>query len=568
MLQRIRIEDYALIQDLEIELDEGLNVITGETGAGKSIIIDAITLLLGQRGNKENIRLGADKMLVQAFFDVSDNGVVSAHLKEMDIPVENGELLLSRSIDTKGRNVCRANGMLITVGQLKTLGETLVDIHSQHEHNRLFLAESHKRLLDAYGGEESRGLLAQTAEKAGQLKELRTKILATERDNRETGRLKETLEFELADIQKARLTSGEDAVLERDKKILENSEKLYDNASDAYHLLNGNEDADQLAILPGLAELTEAVGRLAAIDDAFARYTDALQSAYTDLETIAGELYTYLEGIEFDVGVLDEVEKRISQLAGLKRKYGGSVDDIIAYGDKLAAQLSQLTNRDAYRDQLKKEYMAVWREYKQISGRLYALRQRSAVKLKAEMERELHQLAMEKAEIAIVIDQDDQLISPTGQNHVEFLISANPSIPPRPIRKIASGGEISRIMLALKCIFGGLDEIDTMIFDEIDTGISGRTAQSVAEKIVRLSRKRQLICITHLPQIAAMADKHYRVEKTISGDRVDIHFRALDLPERREELARMLSGAKVTATALEHAGEMIESAETFKIPEK
>lgn len=564
MLQRINIKNYALIENLDIEFDDGLNVITGETGAGKSIIIDAITLLLGQRGNRDNIRKGAKKMVVQGVFDVLGNDPMLKHLEELEIEIENGELLLSRSIDERGKNICRANGVLVTVTQLKTIGENLIDIHSQHEHNSLFRTESHRILLDTFGGQPIAQLLEKTTQMAGELKILRTNILETERDQREIERQKENYQFELKEISEAHLEPGEDEYLTQEKNILENSEKLFTNANEAYQILNGGEELDTTTILSELSRMGEYLAVLGTIDPIFKSFEKTVEEAYSDLENLSGELYTYIDHIDFDMDTLDEVEKRLIIIAGLKRKYGETVDEIIAYGAEVARALSQITNQDEYKDQLKQQYLEVWDAYKIVAMELNTKRHDIAEQLAEIMVQELKDLAMEKAVIKVDIQQDDKRISPTGQDHVEFLISVNPGIAPKPIRKVASGGEISRIMLALKGVFGGMDTIITMIFDEIDTGISGRTAQAVAEKILKLSRNRQIICITHLPQIAAMADRHFRVEKDLDENSVEVHFEELTDAERTEELARMLSGAEITQTTYDHAKEMLEMTKNLK----
>ncbi|MDD4690651.1 MAG: DNA repair protein RecN [Eubacterium aggregans] len=564
MLQRINIKNYALIENLDIEFDDGLNVITGETGAGKSIIIDAITLLLGQRGNRDNIRKGAKKMVVQGVFDVLGNDPMLKHLEELEIEIENGELLLSRSIDERGKNICRANGVLVTVTQLKTIGENLIDIHSQHEHNSLFRTESHRILLDTFGGQPIAQLLEKTTQMAGELKILRTNILETERDQREIERQKENYQFELKEISEAHLEPGEDEYLTQEKNILENSEKLFTNANEAYQILNGGEELDTTTILSELSRMGEYLAVLGTIDPIFKSFEKTVEEAYSDLENLSGELYTYIDHIDFDMDTLDEVEKRLIVIAGLKRKYGETVDEIITYGAEVARALSQITNQDEYKDQLKQQYLEVWDAYKIVAMELNTKRHDIAEQLAEIMVQELKDLAMEKAVIKVDIQQDDKRISPTGQDHVEFLISVNPGIAPKPIRKVASGGEISRIMLALKGVFGGMDTIITMIFDEIDTGISGRTAQAVAEKILKLSRNRQIICITHLPQIAAMADRHFRVEKDLDENSVEVHFEELTDAERTEELARMLSGAEITQTTYDHAKEMLEMTKNLK----
>jgi len=568
MLTNISIKNYALIDYLNVDLHQGLNVITGETGAGKSIIIDALTLLLGYRANKSNIREGTKKMTVQGLFEITDNKNVKAVLEKFDIDFEEDQLILSRMIDQRGKNVCRANGVIITVAQLRMIGNDLIDIHSQHEHQSLFQRDNHRKLLDALGGSESEELLEKASEYATILRETVKKIRHLENDARALERQKEMDAYELKDIQSANLKQDEDESLENEKRRLENSEQLFTNSNEAYELLNGNEKDYENGLLTKVSELRRRIEELANIDVFFESYQTTLDSVYHDLENLSMEIANYIDTVDFEVDRLDEVEKRLSIIDQLKRKYGGSIQEIISYGDNLAHQLEGLSNRDEQIENLKIENKKCFDEYLVVAEQLHELRIKSAHVLKEGLERELKDLSMEKAKVEVSVERERKLVSPTGQDTVEFLISTNPGTSPKPLRKIASGGEMSRIMLSIKCIFGDHDRIQTMIFDEIDTGISGRTAQAVAEKIFTLSQTHQIICITHLPQITAMADNHFYVEKRADDQDTQVNFKQLDEAQRTEELARMLSGAEMTQKTLEHAYEMLEMTKAIKLKRK
>lgn len=559
MLKRISIANYALIDKLEVDFDDRLNVITGETGAGKSIVIDALTLILGQRGNRKNIRAGAGKLSVQGVFEIDPEGPVAKKLSDMAIPVEDRTLILNRSLTQNGRNTCRINGFAVTVAQLKAIGQDLVDIHSQHENNSLFQAAAQRRLLDAWGGSEVAELLSQTRQQAERLKELSRQIKAQAQDDRELARQKQVLAFEIKDIEDAHLRAGEDETLEKEQRILENSEMLFSQVETGRQLLNGRDD-DTDGMLSQLSEVQRIVKRLSQFDDAFKPYQAALETASAELSELAIELASYQEDLNFEPGRLDEVEKRLSLIDSLKRKYGDTVEEIIVYGAHLNEQYDNLAHHDDRLNAMKKEYAELWKAYRQTARVLHEKRTQAAKSLEAAIEGQLADLAMPRARFVISVDEDEQIIAPWGNDQVNFKISVNPGTPIRLLKEVASGGEISRIMLAIKCIFGRYDRVETMIFDEIDTGISGRTAQVVAEKILQLSRERQVITITHLPQITAMADAHFRVVKQGDDSTTQVSFDRLDDTESRDELARMLSGAKVTDLSETHAKEMLAMA--------
>ena len=555
MLKRISIANYALIDKLEVDFDDRLNVITGETGAGKSIVIDALTLILGQRGNRKNIRAGAGKLSVQGVFEIDPEGPVAKKLSDMAIPVEDRTLILNRSLTQNGRNTCRINGFAVTVAQLKAIGQDLVDIHSQHENNSLFQAAAQRRLLDAWGGSEVAELLSQTRQQAERLKELSRQIKAQAQDDRELARQKQVLAFEIKDIEDAHLRAGEDETLEKEQRILENSEMLFSQVETGRQLLNGRDD-DTDGMLSQLSEVQRIVKRLSQFDDAFKPYQAALETASAELSELAIELASYQEDLNFEPGRLDEVEKRLSLIDSLKRKYGDTVEEIIAYGAHLNEQYDNLAHHDDRLNAMKKEYAELWKAYRQTARVLHEKRTQAAKSLEAAIEGQLADLAMPRARFVISVDEDEQIIAPWGNDQVNFKISVNPGTPIRLLKEVASGGEISRIMLAIKCIFGRYDRVETMIFDEIDTGISGRTAQMVSEKLTRIGRKRQVLCITHLPQIAAMADHHFLIEKRIEGNRSVTSVREIEGKEITEELARLIGGTRITDGVLQTAEEM------------
>ncbi|AWW28227.1 DNA repair protein RecN [Acetobacterium sp. KB-1] len=571
MLRNLVVNDYALIDYLSVDFDPRLNVITGETGAGKSIVIDALTLVLGNRGNKTNIRQGKHKMTVQGLFDISEQPGLINKCEEYGIPMEEEQLILTREMDDRGRNICRANGLIITVAQLKKLGDKLIDIHGQHEHQSLFKRENHRQLLDAFGGEKSRKYREQAAAAAIEIKRIKDQIAELETNERELEREKENLQFEINEIEVAALRIGEDEELEGEKRILENRERLFTHTSQAYELLRG-ENSNQPMILDALGLLTESIAEIAKIDSSFEAKLETVNGMLSEAENLSFEIRSYLEDMEYSLGDLDEIESRLSIIARLKRKYGQDIAEILTYAEEIGIRLKSLLNRDESLQHYYQELSGIQDKYYTISNNLYELRLKTAGALKTALQKELGELAMEKVQVEIAVEHDLSRVAAHGQDTVEFLISVNPGQAPKPLGKVASGGEISRIMLSLKSIFGGLDAIETMVFDEIDTGISGRTAQVVAEKIQALSvtspRGRQIICITHLPQIAAMADQHFMVEKTAVNDSVEVSFLPLDEKGKKEELSRMLGGAEVTRKTWEHAQEMLELSQKIKKTKK
>lgn len=571
MLRNLEVKDYTLIDQLSIDFSCGLNVITGETGAGKSIVIDALTMVLGNRGNKSNIRQGKNKMMVQGLFDIARHDKIADQCQEFGIPIEEGQLILMRELDQNGKNVCRANGIMITVSQLKSLGDGLIDIHGQHEHQSLFKKENHRRLVDAYGGLKNIKLLEENVTIARKLKESQKHIHHLEVNEREMEREKERLSFEVSEIEAAHLELEEDVRLLQEKEILSHQEDLFSYGNQAYEQLQGGSREINNGILDQLGALQEMIAEMAEIDQSFFTYTEMLDGFFSEFEALSFHLRNYLDDLEYSRKDLDSIEERLSIIDRLKRKYGYNISEILAYYHSIQERLASLFNRDEELEKYHNESRRLNKKYCEVGQKLYQRRLQSAKKLESSLQQELKDLAMEKAQVKIHIDHDPQKITLNGQDQIEFFISVNPGTPPKPLGKIASGGEISRIMLSIKSIFRGLDDVAAMVFDEIDTGISGRTAQIVAEKIQSLAgvdKERQIICITHLPQIAAMADRHFRVEKKDQLNEVEVSFIHLDQRGKREELSRMLGGAEVTEITMKHAQEMLELSEKFKHDQK
>ncbi|WKY43423.1 AAA family ATPase [Eubacteriaceae bacterium ES2] len=432
MLRNLVVKDYTLIDHLSIDFDQGLNVITGETGAGKSIVIDALTLVLGNRANKGNIRNGKNKIVVQGLFEISDRSRLLKLCEEFGIPVEDGQLILMREVDLRSRNICRANGMMITVTQLKALGDELIDIHGQHEHQSLFKKENHRSLLDAFGGEKSLVLLNVVADLANQLKKLKNQIKALEINERELEREKETLSFEIQEIEAANLSTQEDERLEEEKAILINQENLFENASQAYQILQGQE---KQSLLSQMGMLQRCIQEIALIDKRFEKDSGMIDGFFSELESLSFALRNYLDELEYNKNDLDQIEERLAMIETLKRKYGFDIEEIFSYLAAISNRLKNLGNRDENLKKYQDQMRGLIKKYDEIGQKLYDKRSSDAGILKIALEKELADLAMEQAQVEIQIEHDKRRLSPRGQDQVEILISVNPGIAPKPWEK-------------------------------------------------------------------------------------------------------------------------------------
>lgn len=561
MLREMSIRHFAIIEHVHLTFDDGFHVLTGETGAGKSILIDAIGLLVGGRGSADFVRHGKEKAEIEGLFEVPAEHPVRDVLRELGIEPEEDMLIIRREIAHSGKSTCRINGRMVTLAMLKQVGERLLDIHGQHEHQSLLKPEEHVEWLDAFGGE---AVLAKRREYEALYRKYRDRELEWRRltvDEKEVAQRIDLLRFQHEEIAAAQLTDGEEEELESERNRLVHAEKIVQNASEAYEALYGERRG-----LEYLHDAMQALEEIVQVDESVRSVWETVQSAYYQLEEAARELGNYRDQLEFDPDRLSEVEDRLHLIRQLKRKYGESIRDILSYREHVQAELEQLLNRDENKEAMEAEIKQLRAELDKKADELTALRKQAARRLEERVEKELADLNMGATTFHVAFNsfETPHDLTPSGKDRIEFQIAPNPGEPLRPLAKIASGGELSRIMLALKTLFAHADDIPTLIFDEIDTGVSGRAAQAIAEKMVALGRKSQVLCITHLPQVACMADTHFYIYKETESGHTQTHVDKLDRQGRTLELARMLGGVEVTETTREHAEEMLRMAEQMK----
>jgi len=574
MIREISIKNIALIDDLTISFDKGFNVLTGETGAGKSIIIDAVNLALGERADRDLIQTGKDYARVEILFDLENNqNRINKILSDLGIPPEvDGSLLLMRELNNQGRNICKVNGRLVTLSMLREISRHLVDVHGQHQHQFLLNPETHIVILDRLGNNEINGLKNELAQTWHSWHQIKKEIERINSLNQNGERRKDLLRYQIDEIIKADLKPYEEENIRKERAILSNAEKIANAINDAYQILySGNSDIP--SVLDSLAETVNNLHNLQGIDENLDGIVNRLEDIQYDLEDIARELRMYRDSFEYDPSRLAYLDARLDIIMTMKRKYGETIEDILKLKSEMELELDMIENCQEKLEILQKEYFREYRRLLQQCRELSAIRRKWAKFLEERLIKELSDLNMSKTIFKVSISNPDNTsadenpiegITANGYDKVEFLISPNPGEPLKPLAKIISGGEMSRLMLAFKNIIGDLDEIPTMIFDEIDVGISGRTAQKTAEKIGSISKTKQVICITHLPQIAAMADCHFVIEKVTVGNRTRTTVTQLCFEERKEEIARMIGGSSLTQLSLQHAAELIESAIKFK----
>ena len=555
MLELLHIENIAIIEAADIEFAPGFNALTGETGAGKSIVIDSLSAVLGQRTSRELIRTGAEKAFVSAAF----SGMAPELTEELGIqPEADGTLLLQREIQTDGKNVCRVNGRPVTVGQLRALGARLLNIHGQHDGQQLLDEEQHIVYLDSFGRVEI--LINTYAEKYKDFTDIRRQIGALQMDEAEKARRVDTLQYQIEELRRAKLKSGEEEELTARRGMLRNAEKFLDAVAGADYALNGDDSGG--GALSALRQAQDALGGVRHLDDAFGQLYERLGEAYSEVYDIAATVEDKRGELDVSPGELDRVESRMDLLYRLKKKYGATVEDMLDYQARCEAELAQIEDAGDTLVRLEQALSKAEKEARQAAQALSDARKAAADRLTAQILTELQQLDMGK--IRFAVDFAEKPLDSDGMDTVRFLMSANVGEELRPIHKIASGGELARIMLAMKNVLSEQDHVGTMVFDEVDTGVSGRAAQKVAEKMARISRRKQVLCVTHLPQLAAMADTHFSVEKGERGGRTYTEVRRLDREQRRRELARLTGGSHVSQTMLDGAEELLVQAEKFR----
>ena len=555
MLELLHIENIAIIEAADIEFAPGFNALTGETGAGKSIVIDSLSAVLGQRTSRELIRTGAEKAFVSAAF----SGMAPELTDELGIqPEADGTLLLQREIQTDGKNVCRVNGRPVTVGQLRALGARLLNIHGQHDGQQLLDEEQHIVYLDSFGRVES--LAITYAEKYKNFTDIRRQIGALQMDEAEKARRVDTLQYQIEELRRAKLTPGEEEELTARRGMLRNAEKFLGAVAGADYALNGDDSGG--GALSALRQAQDALSGVRHLDDAFGQLYERLGEAYSEVYDIAATVEDKRGELDVSPGELDRVESRMDLLYRLKKKYGATVEDMLDYQARCEAELAQIEDAGDTLARLEQALSKAEKEARQAAQALSDARKAAAEQLTSQILTELQQLDMGK--IRFAVDFAEKPLDSDGMDTVRFLMSANVGEELRPIHKIASGGELARIMLAMKNVLSEQDHVGTMVFDEVDTGVSGRAAQKVAEKMARISRRKQVLCVTHLPQLAAMADTHFSVEKGERGGRTYTEVRRLDREQRRRELARLTGGSHVSQTMLDGAEELLVQAEKFR----
>lgn len=560
MLSLLHIENIAVIESADIQFDKGFNALTGETGAGKSIVVDAIGAIIGERTSRDLIRTGARSALVNAVFTglpplawFQENG---------GGPDEDGNLLIQREIQPDGKNVCRLNGRLITVAQLRQLGRQLLNIHGQHDGQQLLDERCHLEYLDGFG--ETGSLQEEYRVAFGRFAVLRREIAALQMDEAEKARRIDSLEFQIAELERAGLKAGEEEALTERRNLLRNAGKLIEAVEGAHLALSGDEEREGAAGLIGAAE--SSLHAAARLSGQVAELVDRLTELRCSADDLAEQVRDLRDGFDFEPGELDELESRLDVIYRLKKKYGDSVEEMLDYLERCRKELDEIQFSSDTIARLERDLGKAMEEVRRRGEALSRARREAAKALEERIQTELAQLDMPKVRFQVEFrpKAGEYAMDETGLDEVQFLMSANVGEDLKPIQKIASGGELARIMLALKNVLAENDQVGALVFDEVDTGVSGRAAQKVAEKLAGVARTKQVLCVTHLPQLAAMADVHFSVEKGERKGRTFTEVERLSRERRMEELARLTSGERITGATLAAAGELLDSAERFK----
>ncbi len=549
MISYIEISDFAIVKDLKLDLYPGLNVITGETGAGKSVIIEAVSMALGARADSDYVRTGADKAVITLVAD--PEGVdISQELDEMGAPADM-PVLIRREIGASGRSMCRVNGMPVPLSMLAKLCKKLADIHGQYDQQSLLDSSNHINILDLYGGKQLKTVKKMVTDIYKSYAAVSSELMALNRRTAQNARQKELLAFEVQEIDSAGLRPGEDAELEERISMMENSESILSALSDAHEKLFGG-DYSAVSLLGSAMSQLDGIS---AYSSEISELSERVSGAYYDLEDASRQLRSLRDSVSFSPEELDEAVERLELINGLKRKFGGSIESVLEYAEKARQSLSEIENSEDMVKDLEKKISYYRQQYDLAAERLSSLRHDAADQLRDRINTELSELNFKNARFDASFAKTG--VTENGTDSVEFMISANAGEELRPLAKVASGGELSRIMLALKRITGDVDGIPTMIFDEIDSGISGATAGVVGEKLRAIAQRHQIICITHLPQIAAKGQHHYRIEKHSDGISTQTTVVPLSEEEKVEEIARLMSGTEVTDAARSAARELI-----------
>lgn len=558
MLQEITIDNLAIINHLTLAFGQNMTVLTGETGAGKSIIIDAVGLLAGARGSQELIRQGTDKLEVQGQFLIPDDPQYSELLDQLGIDHEDRTVIISREIHRNGRNIIRANGTLINTTILRKIGAPLVDIQGQNDNQRLLQPDQHLPMLDHFAGTEVQRLLQQYQEQYRQYRKLKKTLATKQANEQQWAQRLDMLRYQVQEIQSADLKADEEEALISERDRLDHFQQIQNTLQQLVAILNGGENAP---VLDQLATAMDAVNEITQFDDNYADIGKALEDSYYSLQDVANQSSHELDGLEFDEERLNEINTRLDLINDLERKYGDTVPDILAYYNKIHHELADMEGTVDSNDELEDQLATVVKQLEELGHQLSEQRKKVAKDLEKRVHHELSALYMEKAVFKVHFAKVPvHNFTPTGIDNVEFYIQTNPGERMGPLAKIASGGELSRVMLALKTIFTEQADVTSIIFDEVDTGVSGRVAQAIADKIKVIANHSQVLCITHLPQVAAVAQHQFLIQKQVHDQRTTTTVTKLNHQERVDELSRMLAGEKITKLTREHANELLKMA--------
>lgn len=535
MINTLHIKNIGIIDEVSIDLNKGFNVLTGETGAGKTLIIDSLEILAGGRFSKEMIRKGEDYSFVEMSISVKDS---------------NEDIILSREINLNGKNLCKINGRMVSVAELKSFMSNLLDIHGQHDNQSLLNVDTHIQLLDKFAGDKIKKLKLDYLEKFGEYKKIKEEIAKNYGDDKERQRKLDLLKYQFNEIEEAQLINGEEEKLEETKKKILNTEKLSKNLEIAKNeILNITLDSVQTAI--------KALEKIEDINEEYKEASDTIKGIYYDLEDCGRNIASYSNNIYFDDNEIEKIEERLNLIFSMKRKYGNNIEEILKYKGKVEKEIYDIENLEEYTNKLKINLKTIQEEMKNICKKMHEIRQNTAIALSEEIQRDLIDLEMKNTKFKVDIKySDSNNFDENGQENIEFLIMTNVGEDFKPLAKIASGGEMSRIMLAIKRVLADVDEVETLVFDEIDTGISGIAGNKVAEKMKQISKTHQIICVTHLATIAAKGDSNYYINKEVERGKTTTNVSILTDNKLVEEIARIASG-EITKVSMQYAKELI-----------
>ncbi|NTQ66105.1 DNA repair protein RecN [Enterococcus faecium] len=557
MLQEISITNFAIIPELRLSFHEGMTALTGETGAGKSIIIDALGLLAGGRGSSDYIRQGAEKCILEGLFELPKQEGFSELMVELGIETDEDNLIVRRDMSLTGKNVCRVNGHIITLANLRKIGSYLVDIQGQNEHQELLQPESHLALLDRFGDAAFQQKKKSYQQEYTSYRELEKRVRKVQQNEKSYVQRIDMLHFQQEEIAAADLQVGKEEKLKEEREKLSNYQKIADGLAAGYGALTNNEQNSVDGVGLAVAELQG----IAHLDVEYEAIYENIQSAYYLLQDAIGDMSRQIDLLELDENRLEEVTQRLELIRQLKRKYGESIESILAYYDEITEELASSDFSEGQLDKMKEELEQKELLLQQQAADLHEARKKIAKELEKSILHELKSLYMENTEFEVrFLKEENRQLNHDGFDQIEFYITTNPGEPLKPLVKVASGGELSRMLLALKTIFSSEQGVTSIIFDEVDTGVSGRVAQAIADKISQISKYSQVLCITHLPQVAAVADYQYYIVKAVIDGRTQTSVSELKTKEREEEIARMLAGSEITKLTLEHAKELLQLA--------